>query len=124
MTRRKCGRFTWSDVPLGVCPPPPFRALAQQRRLPPESKDQQKPQQDDEPGSAPPNGKLHLSLSLYWAVMALVVLCLMVHQRRSEGLILRRVKTFCLAGTAIFALKMTKTLTQVRLDSARQAHAP
>lgn len=60
------------------------------------------------------DGGLRLSLPLYWTVMALVVAYLRAHARRREGLIFRRVKTFCLAGTAIFALKMTKKLTQVR----------
>lgn len=49
--------------------------------------------------------------------MALIVVFLREHTRRTKGLILRRVKTFCLAGTAIFALKMTKRLTQVCCDS-------
>ena len=58
-------------------------------------------------------GMLQLYLPVYWMIMALVVLFLKEHQRRTDGLILRRVKTFCLAGTAVFALKMTKRLTQV-----------
>ncbi|CAM9520589.1 unnamed protein product, partial [Hapterophycus canaliculatus] len=56
--------------------------------------------------------KIHLSLSVYWTVMLLVVVFLVEHQRRTEGLILRRIKTFCLAGTVIGMLKMTRKLTQ------------
>lgn len=65
----------------------------------------------DDPSSAP--GKLRLSLPSYWTVMVLVVVFLREHLRRTEGLVLRRIKTFCLAGTAIFTLKMTRKLTKV-----------
>ncbi|CAM9245435.1 unnamed protein product [Scytosiphon promiscuus] len=64
------------------------------------------------PVSSPAPIKLNLSLSVYWTVMLVVVICLSEHQRRTEGLILRRIKTFCLAGTVIGTLKMTRKLTQ------------
>lgn len=56
---------------------------------------------------------LTLSLSTYWTVLVVVLAFVWEHLRRTEGLVLRRVKTFCLAGTAIFALKMTKKRTTV-----------
>lgn len=65
------------------------------------------------PDPPPAPIKMNLSLSVYWTVMVLVVVCLSEHQRRTEGLVLRRIKTFCLAGTVIGALKMTRKLTQV-----------
>lgn len=58
-------------------------------------------------------------LAVYWAFMVLVVVCLREHQRRTEGVFLRRVKTFCLAGTFIFVLKMTQKLTQVGAKEAK-----
>lgn len=67
----------------------------------------------DKPAASPGKGGLRLSLSLYWTAMALIFACLRAYARRRKGLILRWIKTLCLAGTAIFALKMTKKLTQV-----------
>lgn len=60
---------------------------------------------------------LRLSLSVYWVVMTLAVLSILEHQRRTEGLLLRRIKTFCLAGFVILTLKMTRKQTRVRRSS-------
>ena len=54
-----------------------------------------------------------MSVSVYWAVMVTAAMLLRERHRRTEGLVLRRIKTFCLAGTAIFALKMTRKMTKV-----------
>lgn len=79
-----------------------------------EKEKKEEEEDEDKPAASPGSRGLRLSLPLYWTVMALVVAYLRAHARRTKGLVLRRVKTFCLAGTAIFALKMTKKLTQVR----------
>ena len=62
--------------------------------------------------STPPT--VTLSLSVYWTVMVLVMVLVREHHRRTEGLILRRIKTFCLAGTMIFSLMLTRRIAKVR----------
>ncbi|CAM9980398.1 unnamed protein product [Pylaiella littoralis] len=70
------------------------------------------PRDDGAPAATTRNLKLRVSPAVYWAIMALVVVCLREHHRRTRGVLLRRVKTFCLAGTFIFVLKMTQKFTQ------------
>lgn len=62
---------------------------------------------------ASPWHTVKLSLSVYWMVMVVAVFGIREHLRRTEGLFLRRMKTFCLAGFVIFALKMTRMQTRV-----------
>lgn len=56
---------------------------------------------------------LSLSLSVYWTVMALTVILMREYHRRTEGIFLRRIKTFCFAGTAIFSLMYTRKIAKV-----------
>lgn len=57
--------------------------------------------------------QLPLHLSVYWTVMALTVVLMREYHRRTEGIFLRRIKTFCFAGTAIFSLMYTRKIAKV-----------
>lgn len=56
---------------------------------------------------------LHLEVSLYWVCFIILTIIPLEHQRRTNGLLIRRFKTFCLAGFALLIFKMTSIFTKV-----------
>lgn len=72
-------------------------------------------ERDDNPGGSFGSStvQLPLSLSVYWTVMALTAVLMGEYHRRTEGIFLRRIKTFCFAGTAIFSLMYTRKIAKV-----------